>query len=165
MSSSSCYLFPNNNSVKRVSEGEFLKSREMMDSDFFQNQPAAAAEMSSWLDIFQNVELCSTFGVFYYRFFYEFVVIFNPETIPRDMSSSSCYLFPNNNSVNRVSEGEFLKSREMMDSDFFQNQPGAPPPHSSSSKALDWHDAGLPQARSSQLFSNLVMNLRVCFLP
>ncbi|KAL2491536.1 Transcription factor bHLH [Abeliophyllum distichum] len=69
------------------------------------------------------------------------------------MSSSSCYLFPNNNSVKRVSEGEFLKSREMMDSDFFQNQPGAAPPQQQQQQSF-----GLARYRSapSSFFTTLL---------
>lgn len=36
--------------------------------------------------------------------------MFSPETIPRDISSSSCFLLPNNNRVKHVFDGEFLKS-------------------------------------------------------
>ncbi|XP_022866848.1 transcription factor bHLH130-like [Olea europaea var. sylvestris] len=36
--------------------------------------------------------------------------MFSPETIPRDISSSGCFLLPNNNRVKHVSDGEFLKS-------------------------------------------------------
>ncbi|CAA2953405.1 Hypothetical predicted protein [Olea europaea subsp. europaea] len=36
--------------------------------------------------------------------------MFSPETIPRDISSSSCFLLPNNNRAKHVSDGEFLKS-------------------------------------------------------
>ncbi|CAA3010271.1 transcription factor bHLH130-like [Olea europaea subsp. europaea] len=78
--------------------------------------------------------------------------MFGPETIPRDMSNSSCFRFPNNNSAKHVSEGEFLKSREMMDSDFFQNQPAA------AAAAPSQQSCGLARYRSapSSFFTTLL---------
>lgn len=78
--------------------------------------------------------------------------MFGPETIPRDMSNSSCFRFPNNNSAKHVSEGEFLKSREMMDSDFFQNQPAE------AAAAPSQQSCGLARYRSapSSFFTTLL---------